>query len=147
MNIKYIAAVCVSLLAITGCTKLDVEVESQLTDIPNNEKSYVASTGSIYLKLSTQNFATDLWRMQELSTDEAVILNRNGNYYDNAIYIKFHKHTWTTADVASTWTWAYSGISECNRVLNLMEQSNADTLKAKFIGRGKDPCAPCSTIT
>ena len=133
MNNKYYAAAFVSMLAFAGCTKLDVNVESQLTTIPNNEKSYVASTGSIYLKMSTQNFAVDLWRMNELSTDEAFIPNRNGGYYDNGIYQKYHKHTWTTADVATCWTWAYSGISECNRVLNLLEQSTADTLKPKFI--------------
>lgn len=137
MNNKYFAAAFVSLLTFAGCTKLDVDVESQLTTIPNNEKSYVASTGSIYLKMSTQNFAVDLWRMNELSTDEAFIPNRNGGYYDNGIYQKFHKHTWTTADVATCWTWAYSGVSECNRVLNLLEQSTAESLKAKFIAEVK----------
>ncbi len=137
MNKKYFAAACIFLLAFAGCTKLDVAVESQLTEIPNDEKSYVASTGSIYLKLSSQAFAVDLWRMQELSTDEALIPNRNGGYYDNGSYQKLHKHTWTPSDVAWIWSWAYSGISECNRVLNLLEQGKGDTLKTKFVAEVK----------
>src|SRR5688572_2960817 len=137
MNKKYFVAACISLCGLVSCTKLDVAVESQLTEIPKTQQSYVAATGSIYLKMSSQNFAVDVWRIQELSTDEAIIPNRNGSYYDNASYIKLHKHTWTTSDVDIAWSWAYSGISECNRVLNLLEQAEEGTLKSTFIAEVK----------
>lgn len=137
MNKKYFVAACFSLCGLVSCTKLDVAVESQLTEIPTTEESYVAATGSIYLKMSSQNFAVDVWRIQELSTDEAIIPNRNGSYYDNGSYIKLHKHSWTPSDVDVPWSWAYSGISECNRVLNLLEQAEEGTLKTTFIAEVK----------
>lgn len=132
MNKRYFFTAAMALLAASGCTKLDVPVESQLTsaNFPNSAESYVASTGTIYLKFSSQTFAVDFWRMNELTTDEAIIPNRNGGYYDNGIYIKWHKHTWTSDDVSTGWTWGYSGISQCNQVLNLLNQSTASDLRA-----------------
>jgi hypothetical protein len=128
----YIAISATLMMAAAGCTKLDVPVESQLTTIPNTQEGYVAATGSVYQKMSSQSFAVDFWRVIELSTDEAMIPNRNGSYYDNGSYIKLHKHTWTSSDLDAPWNWGYSGISECNRVLNLLSKSDSSALRTQF---------------
>jgi hypothetical protein len=131
-SLLYIAITAVMITA-AGCSDLDVPVESQLTSIPNTTQGYVAATGSVYQKMSSQSFAVDFWRVVELSTDEAMIPNRNGSYYDNGSYIKLHKHTWTSSDLDAPWNWGYSGISECNRVLNLLAASDSSVLRTQFM--------------
>ncbi|BAV07828.1 Starch-binding associating with outer membrane [Filimonas lacunae] len=133
MNKKYMFVTGLALFAAGACTKLDVPLQSQTTVIPNTAEAYVAATGSVYQKLSSSSFGVDVWRMQELSTDEAIIPNRNGSYYDNGAYIKLHKHTWTSSDVAAAWTWAYSAISEANRILNVLEAQATSALTTTSI--------------
>lgn len=108
-------------VAITGC-KLDTEVESELTrdNFPQNPESYIAATGPVYTQLRSI-YAVDYWRMQELSTDEAIIPARDGNYDDGGQYRFLHLHTWGPdhPNVRSNWEWGFGGINTCNRVLNL----------------------------
>lgn len=110
--------------AITGCTKLDTDVESQLTpgNFPTNPESFIAATGPVYTQLRSI-YAVDYWRMQELSTDEAIIPARDGNYDDGGQYRFLHLHTWGPdhPNVRSNWEWGFGGINTCNRIINLFE--------------------------
>ena len=129
---KYIALALLATFTMGSCTKLDVDVESQLTgdNFPKSEDAFLAATGTIYKKF-TEKYGVDIWRMQELSTDEAIITARNGGYYDQGRYISMHKHSWTPSDpsVQGAWEWGYSGISDCNRVLDLLEKAEAGELR------------------
>jgi hypothetical protein len=133
LNITIAALV---LLTLGSCTKLDVAVESKLTsdNFPKSEEAFVAATGTIYQKF-TSRYGVDIWRMNELTTEEAIITARNGGYYDQGRYISMHKHSWTTADpsVEGAWQWGYAGISDCNRVLSLLEDAEEGALKTLFI--------------
>lgn len=133
---KNITLAAIALLTLGSCTKLDVKVESQLIsdNFPVSEDALIAATGPIYKKF-TEKYGVDIWRMQELSTDEAIITARNGGYYDQGIYIAMHKHSWTTADpsVQNAWQWGYAGISDCNRVLGLLQKAEESKLKTLFI--------------
>ena len=110
---RFLIAVVLMVMIISGCTKLDVKVESQYTfdNFPNNEASNAAAIGPLYTQLaySTQGFsyAVDYWRMQEFSTDEAIIPARDGNYDDGGQYRFLHLHTWTGdhPNVKSNWEW------------------------------------------
>jgi hypothetical protein len=121
--------------AIMGCTKLGVDVESQLTpeNFPNNPESFIAATGPVYTQLRSI-YAVDFWRMQELSTDAAIIPARDGNYDDGGQYRFLHLHTWTPdhPNVKSCWEWGFGGINSCNRILNLFQATpeSADRTRA-----------------
>lgn len=57
--------------------------------------------------------------VQETGTDEAVITQKGGDWYDGGLYIRMHHHefspqTWAIND---TWSNAYSGIFQCNDLL------------------------------
>lgn len=57
--------------------------------------------------------------VQETGTDEAVITQKGGDWYDGGLYIRMHHHefspqTWAIND---TWSNAYSGIFQCNTLL------------------------------
>lgn len=105
-----------------SCKKLDVPVESQFvaSNFPKTISDYNASVGAMYSNLSAQ-FAVPYWRMQTLSTDEAILPARDGNFDDGGQYRQLHYHTWTPdhPNVLTIWQWAYGGITTCNRLLNV----------------------------
>ena len=129
----------IALLAtgIAGCRKLDVPVESQYTpsNFPTTASDYTAAIGPIYTALANNSagtrYAVEYWRMQELSTDEAIIPARNGNYNDGGQYRFLHLHTWSGdhPDVISVWEWGFGAISTCNSLLNLFNAAPTSATK------------------
>ncbi|MBS7562930.1 RagB/SusD family nutrient uptake outer membrane protein [Mucilaginibacter sp. Bleaf8] len=121
----FITAALLSAFAVS-CTKLDVNVESQLTpsNFPTSPASFLAATGPVYTQLRSI-YAVDYWRMQELSTDEAIIPARDGNYDDGGQYRFLHLHTWNPdhPNVKSNWEWGFGGINTCNRIIKLFEEA------------------------
>lgn len=125
------------LLVSISCTKLDVNVESQYVkgNFPTTPSDYAALYGTMYSNLSSQ-FGVPYWRMQELSTDAAIIPARDGNFDDGGQYRQLHYHTWTIdhPNVRDIWQWGFGGINNCNRLINLTNESSvsADTKAASI---------------
>ena len=116
------------LLVAFSCNNLDVEVESQYVkaNFPVTTADYTALLGTMYSNLSS-NYAVNYWRMQELSTDEAIIPARDGNFDDGGQYRQLHYHTWTFdhPNVIGIWQWGFGGINNCNRLISITNQSPA----------------------
>ena len=133
---KYIKVAALMAITLASCTKLDVNVESQLTseNFPVTPDAFVAATGTVYQKFNA-GFGVDIWRMYELTSEEAIITARNGGYYDQGRYQTLHKHNWLPDHpiIQSAWQWGYAGISDCNRVLNLLEKSANSPTKTQFL--------------
>jgi len=124
-------------VAITACTDLDVKVESQYvkSNFPATSADYTALLGTMYSNLSS-NYAVPYWRMQEMSTDAAILPARDGNFDDGGQYRQLHYHTWTPdhPNVIGVWQWGFSGINTCNRLLTVIATSNSsDALKVSAI--------------
>jgi hypothetical protein len=129
-------AVCAATVTLSACTKLDVPVESQYvkSNFPSTPSDYNALLGTMYSNLSS-NYAVSYWRMQELSTDEAIIPARDGNYDDGGQYRQLHYHTWTFdhPNVTGIWQWGFSGINTCNRLLTVIDAANSTpAVKASY---------------
>ncbi|WP_202406069.1 RagB/SusD family nutrient uptake outer membrane protein [Hufsiella ginkgonis] len=124
------------LMTAAGCTKLDVDVESQYTpdNFPTTPEAFIAASGPIYTNLRSI-YAVEYWRMQELSTDEAIIPARDGNYDDGGQYRFLHLHTWSPdhPNVKSNWEWGFGGINTCNRILKLFEAAPESATKASYL--------------
>lgn len=109
-----------------SCSKLDVDVESQYVkdNFPVTNADYAALFGTMYSNLSSQ-YGVPYWRMQELSTDAAIIPARDGNFDDGGQYRQLHYHTWTIdhPNVRDIWQWGFGGINNCNRLINLTNES------------------------
>lgn len=122
----------VAALLFTSCTKLDVKPESELTpdNFPTTPAQFEAAKGIIYTILPA-NYAIDYWRLESLSTDEAIIPARSGNWDDGGQYRELHKHTWTPdhSIVSTIWSYAFSGVIACNRVLAMFDQVPEGTLR------------------
>lgn len=129
-----------------GCTKLNVPIQSQYTpaNFPTTASDFTAAIGPIYTGLANNSsagtrYAVEYWRMQELSTDEAIIPARNGNYDDGGQYRFLHLHTWSPdhIDVVSCWEWGFSGIDQCNSLVNVFNAAPASASKAPAIAEVK----------
>ncbi|ASU34683.1 RagB/SusD family nutrient uptake outer membrane protein [Mucilaginibacter xinganensis] len=132
----YIFLAAVAAITASSCKKLDVPVESQYVkaNFPSTPADYTALVGTIYSNLSS-NFAVNYWRMQELSTDEAILPARDGNFDDGGQYRQLHYHTWTFdhPNVIGIWQWGFSGINTCNRLLTVIAASNSSAaLKTSY---------------
>jgi hypothetical protein len=129
------------MVTVNSCRKLDVSVDSQYVNgnFPSTSNDYAALLGTMYTNLSS-NYAVAYWRMQELSTDEAIIPARDGNFDDGGQYRQLHYHTWTYdhPNVTGIWQWGFGGINNCNRLINLTISSKVDTtVKAASIAEVK----------
>jgi hypothetical protein len=124
-----IAALAIATIA-GACRKLDVQPESQYTDtnFPKTAADYQALVGPIYTQLASK-YAIEYFRMQELTTDEAIIPGRDGNYDDGGQYRQHHHHTYTPdhTNVKDVWSWGFGGINMCNRILNNINSSTVAT--------------------
>ncbi|TWI95595.1 putative outer membrane starch-binding protein [Mucilaginibacter frigoritolerans] len=121
---------------VSSCNKLDVPVQSQYvkSNFPTTTADYTALLGTMYSNLSS-NFGVSYWRMQELSTDEAIIPARDGNFDDGGQYRQLHYHTWTFdhPNVITIWQWGFSGINTCNRLLGVVNNANSSpSVKAAY---------------
>ena len=115
-----------TILSTQSCMKLDVPVESQYVkeNFPTTSLDYNALLGTMYSNLSSQ-FGVPYWRMQELSTDAAILPARDGNFDDGGQYRQLHYHTWTLdhPNVRDIWQWGFGGINNCNRLINITNES------------------------
>jgi hypothetical protein len=122
-KIIILCAAVVVIISTYSCTKLDVPVESQYvkSNFPVTDADFNALTGTIYSNLSS-SYAVPYWRMQELSTDEAILPARDGNFDDGGQYRQLHYHTWTFdhPNVSGVWQWGFGGINTCNRIISVI---------------------------
>ncbi|WP_121808195.1 RagB/SusD family nutrient uptake outer membrane protein [Mucilaginibacter kameinonensis] len=132
---KKIFLACAAFATMIGtysCTKLDVPVESQYvtSNFPVTDADYTALLGTIYSNLSS-SYAVPYWRMQDMSTDEAILPARDGNFDDGGQYRQLHYHSWTFdhPNVISVWQWGFGGINTCNRIISVINASSSSAAK------------------
>ena len=133
---KYIAGAVLTLSVLTSCHKLDLKVETQLTPetFPQTAQHFIQLTGQVYVQLR-QGWSTDYFFMQSLSTDEAIMPARGGNWYDGGTYEMHHKHTWNkdNGHVNSGWSWLSGVISKANQSLFLLKNAPDSPAKTTAI--------------
>ncbi|MDN3584297.1 RagB/SusD family nutrient uptake outer membrane protein [Mucilaginibacter flavus] len=131
-KIMIICAAIAVIMSTYSCTKLDVPVESQYvkSNFPVTDADYTALLGTIYSNLSS-SYAVPYWRMQDMSTDEAILPARDGNFDDGGQYRQLHYHTWTFdhPNVIGVWQWGFGGINTCNRIISVINASSSSAAK------------------
>ncbi len=130
---KIVKFLTVAVLATSmSCTNLDENLPGQFStaaDINNlgvgqsdnvNKPTPNDGMTSAFNKLF-DGIATNggFFAVQEGGTDEAVITQKGGDWYDGGLYIRIHQHQFTPATWAinDTWTQAYVGIGTCNSLI------------------------------
>lgn len=125
---------------LSGCTKLDITPKSALTpaNFPTTPAQYVAATGPIYTAFRGAP-GRQYWLLQNLSTDECVLVARGGNWLDGGTYSTVNLHTVTPDNgmIGTCWSGGYSTISLCNQVLSLLAPTPESDSKKQTIAEIK----------
>ena len=125
-KIYLVITVFVSIITITSCTKLKDTPYTAIisTEFNPTKDDLAALVGAGY---SQWRFIlldwNGLWRAQEITSDQIVIPKRPWGWFDDGVYQRLHKHTWTTDDdvIKNAWGRTYKGITNCNRIIYQIE--------------------------
>lgn len=124
----------------SACTKLEVKPKSTLTpdNFPTTPAQFVAATGPIYTAFRAGH-ARPYYLTMNISADENVLVARGGNWYDNGVYSSVNLHTYNADNgmLASCWSWGFTTISTCNKVLTLFANVPEDAAKKQTIAEIK----------
>ena len=143
--LKYILIVALFLGA-ASCNDLDEEIKGDFTEafdpanpgvgIKNNVNKASPNDGlSAAFSRVLAGTATNggFFQVQELSSDEAVITQKGGDWFDGGVFIRIHQHDFSpqTVSINDAWSHAYAGIFQCNDLLGAagILPSNAAQLK------------------
>lgn len=109
----------------TACTDLEEEVFSELTDdnFPTTEAQFISALGATYTSLYSTGSHNSFYSLNEVASDEISIPVRGTDWIDGGQWISAHRHEYTGGEesVKNGWAALYSGISNCNRVIELFE--------------------------
>jgi hypothetical protein len=127
---KYFLIVPISivLFAQQGCTNLDEEVFSEITEdsfIPAQE-DIIALTASAYTPLRYVMGWQGLFDLQEESADTFITPTRPNGWDDGGVYKHMHFHDWNETQYQPRYTWltCFNGINNINRVISQIESGS-----------------------
>ena len=105
-------------LASTSCTDLDVKVESQYTEYPQNEIAVEAKMADLYYHLRDV-YGRRYMEAHALSSDEYTGLSFDGGYIDEYIYSNQSFHNVDNDDACIDWyPTVETGITKANKIIS-----------------------------
>ena len=134
MKNKIILLLATGVLTLTqSCTKLKETIldESSVTGL--TEKQIADGTiAPVYAQLPNIFLHTNLFALQEISTDEAILPYRGGtDWGDNGIYLSLHRHQTTSTDpnVRNTWNFITQSLSRAVSAVSSLQSSKDPNAK------------------
>ena len=118
-----------------SCTDVETDVYSNASadNFPTTEKDLLSLVGASYGTLRGY-IASDLFNVNETSTDEIVVPTRGSGWYDQGVWRQEAEHSWNSVSpghINGSWEFCYQGIANVN--LNL-----ANLKKSPIQVNGKD---------
>ncbi|NOT73316.1 MAG: RagB/SusD family nutrient uptake outer membrane protein [Cyclobacteriaceae bacterium] len=145
--IKY-TSITALMFGVLSCTNLDEQIKSNFTTaapvlnpgvgVRDNLNKGTPTDGlsGAFTKLA-DGTATNggFFQASELGTDEAVIAQKGGDWFDGGVYIALHKHQLSpvTASINDAWNQAYAGIFQCNDILPTVASDPAKVAQLRFL--------------
>ena len=132
-NIFKLCLMFSAILLVNGCTDLDEilvgEVDSQFNgeepgfgnfDGGGSGPSDAVSSAYNQLRESGSANHGGYFSVQTVSSDEAAITQKGGDWFDGGIWLDMHRHTYTSTNgpIKDTWNQQYSAIGACNTALS-----------------------------
>jgi hypothetical protein len=139
-KIIFLLAVMVIVTITKSCTKLQETIldESSVTGLTDKQIAD-GTIAPVYAQLPNIYLHTNLFALQEISTDEAILPYRGGtDWGDNGIYISLHKHETTSTDpnVRGTWNFITQSLSRAVTAINTLA-TNKDPNAAQYIAEAR----------
>ena len=127
-KIFFLLLITASISIIHSCTKLKEKVldESSVTGLTEQQIAE-GNIAPVYALLPNLFRHTDLFALQEISTDEAILPYRGGtDWGDNGIYMALHRHETASSDpnVNSVWNEIVQSISRSVTAINALATNN-----------------------
>jgi starch-binding outer membrane protein, SusD/RagB family len=128
--------ILVTLIILCGCTKLKDDSYNEIIagQFDPTAQDLASLVGAAYVNW---RFVLNAWngyaRIQEATSDEAVVPARPNGWVDGGIYRRLHEHKWTSDDdvTINTWSRTYAGITNCNRVIYQLESGSIPVSSGK----------------
>jgi starch-binding outer membrane protein, SusD/RagB family len=115
-----------------SCSDLDENVYSSVKtdDFFKNNDEFIAALGAAYTNLYGFLNHGNYLSTQEVSSDEIMIPQRGGDWFDGGQWLRAHRHEYNANDdcVTNSWNFLFGGVNTCNRLIFTFE---------KLIGEGK----------
>lgn len=125
---KYTLAATILFMGASACTDLDEEIRGDFTKAfapANQGVGQRAGAGGDGLEGAfnrllggTANHGS-YFSVQEVSSDEVVITQKGGDWFDGGIWLQMHRHQFnsTVGGINGAWNDTYTGILQCNELL------------------------------
>jgi hypothetical protein len=104
-----------------SCSDLKEKVYStvQPENFFKNEDEFVAALGAAYTRLYFFESHNTYMSVQEISSDEAMIPQRGGDWFDGGQWLRAHRHEYDSNDegIGNAWNSLFGGVNTCNRLI------------------------------
>ncbi|MBS1602376.1 MAG: RagB/SusD family nutrient uptake outer membrane protein [Bacteroidetes bacterium] len=140
MNKKslYLLACTFLIAALSGCTKLKEQVIDEV--LGSNIASPQNALASAYGQMDNGTFVdhSQVFSLQEYSTDEAILPTRGSDWGDGGIYRAIHEFTWgpDNSMLTNTWNSLNNGITLSLTAISTINKSTASN-KAQLLAEAK----------
>ena len=123
-KITLVGKIVIAALAVTpfnSCTNLDENLYSQIEteNFFRNEEEVKAAVGAAYTRLYGLMNHGSYFSTQEVNSNEILIPQRGGDWYDGGQWINTHLHIQTGSEDCynNSWNFLYGGVNTCNRLI------------------------------
>lgn len=118
-----------------SCTNLDEELYSTVTfdNFFKSDEEFISALGAAYSSLiGVMGSHNATWSIQEVSSDELMIPQRGGDWYDGGQWLRMFRHEFTPNEESfnNSWGQLYSGVSACNRLIEQFSAIQSEKAKA-----------------
>jgi starch-binding outer membrane protein, SusD/RagB family len=125
--LRKICALGLGLMLVSqSCTDLEENLYSDVTadNFFKRPEEFISALGQAYSSFGGLGNHSNLWSIQEISSDELVITTKGGDWYDGGVLIQLHQHTFAPDNgfFNNAWGFMYGGVNTCNRLIYQFEQ-------------------------
>ncbi|MGN0191516.1 MAG: RagB/SusD family nutrient uptake outer membrane protein [Candidatus Cryptobacteroides sp.] len=133
------------LAALTCVSCLDVEVRDRIPAdemYTSTKMVYVNAVASLYQDLGgntescgLQGTCRGIYDYNTLTTDEAIVPVRGGDWYDGGYWQSLYFHTWKSSDrcLYNVWKWLFGNVNRCNGSLEVLQEHREMIGEDKYI--------------
>lgn len=111
-----------ALVVLGACTDLDEKVYDTYvaSNFPNSDEEIGAAASAPYSNLYGVMNHGNYFSMQEVSSDEVVIPQRGGDWFDGGTWLRVHQHEYNSREEVfnNVWNSAFEAINAVNRIIN-----------------------------
>ncbi len=108
-----------------SCTDLNEKLYDRVTadNFFKTNDEFIAALGQAYSNFGGLGNHSNLWSINELTSDELVITTKGGDWYDGGVLQQLHLHTFTSDNgfFNNAWGFMYGGVNTCNRLIAQFE--------------------------